>query len=54
MKLVKDMSKKERKAYYKTKRVIVNFNTGTRIMKSNKYPNRLKLKALLNKEILEN
>lgn len=39
MKLIKDMTKKERKAYFKTKRVLVKFNTGTRIMKSDKFPN---------------
>jgi len=52
--LVKDMTKKERKAYFKTKRVLVNFNTGTRIMKSDKFPNRLKQKKLLRKMINEN
>lgn len=54
MKLVKDMTKKERKAYFKTKRVLINFNTGTRIMKSDKFPNRLKQKKLLRKMINEN
>lgn len=54
MKLIKDMTKKERKAYFKTKRVLINFNTGTRIMKSDKFPNRLKQKKLLRKMINEN
>jgi hypothetical protein len=54
MKLIKDMTKKERKAYFKTKRVLVKFNTGTRIMKSDKFPNRLKQKELLREIINEN
>ena len=54
MKLIKDMTKKERKAYFKTKRVLVKFNTDTRIMKSDKFPNRLKQKELLREIINEN
>ena len=52
--IVIDMTKKERKAYFKTKRVLVKFNTGTRIMKSDKFPNRLKQKELLREIINEN
>ena len=36
----KDMTKKAFKEMQKANRVYVDFNTGTRTMKSNKYPNR--------------
>lgn len=34
------MSKKAQKEYYKTRRVVNRFNTGTRIMKTAKHPTR--------------
>lgn len=37
---VNKMGKKQKKAYYSNQRVMNGFNTGTRTMKSAKYPNR--------------
>ena len=38
------MTKKQKKEYNKKNRVLVPFNTGTRTMKSAKYPTRQQLK----------
>lgn len=47
-------SKKEQKAYYSSLRSVNGFNTGTRTMKSEKYPSRQDrkkdLKKILDKE----
>ena len=49
----KDMTKKAWKEFQKRKRVTNDFNTGTRDMKSEKYPTRNKQKMLDRKEIKE-
>jgi hypothetical protein len=49
----KDMTKKAWKEMQKANRVTNGFNTGTRDMKSNKYPARNKQKMLDRKEIKE-
>ena len=49
----KDMTKKAWKEMQKANRVINGFNTGTRDMKSDKYPSRNKQKMLDRKEIKE-
>lgn len=49
----KDMTKKAWKQEQKKHRVINGFNTGTRDMKSEKYPSRNKQKILDRKEIKE-
>jgi len=49
----KDFSKKKWKEMQKANRVINGFNTGTRDMKSDKYPSRNKQKMLDRKEIKE-
>ena len=41
------MTKKQIKEKNKKNRVLIPFNTGTRTMKSNKYPSRQKLKKML-------
>ena len=48
---VKTMTKKERKEKFKQNRVLVGFNTGTRIMKTDKHPTRNKLKKDLRKSL---
>lgn len=42
----KTMTKKALKEFYKTQRGVNGFNTGTRTMKSAKYPNRQKRKKV--------
>jgi len=49
----KDMTKKQWQELQKKNRVTNGFNTGTRDMKSNKYPSRNKQKMLDRKEIKE-
>lgn len=53
IKLLEKMNKKEKKEYYRKKRVLVGFNTGTRTMKSEKYPSRQKQKDMARSECLE-
>lgn len=53
MKLVENMTKKERKEYYSKQRVLVGFNTGTRTMKTAKHPSRNDLKADIRKQLSE-
>lgn len=53
MKLVENMTKKERKEYFSKQRVLVGFNTGTRTMKTTKYPSRNRLKADIRKQLSE-
>ena len=53
MKLLDKMSKKEKRTYYSKNRVLVGFNTGTRTMKSVKYPSRQKQKDIARREYLE-
>ena len=47
----KRMTKKALKEYYKSQRAVNGFNTGTRDMKSEKYPTRARQKELNRKEI---
>jgi len=49
----KDMTKKQWQELQKKNRVTNGFNTGTRDMKSNKYPSRNKQKMLDRKEIAD-
>ena len=44
-------TKKEQKAYYAKLRTVTGFNTGTRTMKTEKYPNRQDRKKDLKKMI---
>lgn len=44
------MTKKQKKEQNKKNRVLVSFNTGTRDMKSKKYPTRQQLKREVEKE----
>lgn len=53
MKLVENMTKKERKEYFSKQRVLVGFNTGTRTMKTAKHPSRNRLKADIKKHLDE-
>lgn len=46
MKEISKMSKKERKEYYASQRVLNGFNTGTRSMKTDKTPTRARKKVL--------
>ena len=48
----KDMTKKAWKELQKQNRAINNFNTGTRDMKSEKYPTRARQKELDRKEMM--
>ena len=45
------MTKKQQKEYYAKHRVVNGFNTGTRIMKTSKYPSRAMRKAEMRKGI---
>ena len=47
----KDMSKKQWLEEQKKNRVTNGFNTGTRDMKSNKYPTRAKEKEMIRREV---
>ena len=49
----KRMTKKALKEYYKSQRAVNGFNTGTRDMKSEKYPTRARQKELNRKEMSE-
>lgn len=53
MKLIENMTKKERKEYFKKQRVLVGFNTGTRTMKTVKHPSRNDIKADIRKQLSE-
>ena len=53
MKLIENMTKKERKEYFKKQRILVGFNTGTRTMKTVKHPSRNDLKIDMRKRLGE-
>ena len=46
-------SKKKQKEFYNSQRVVNGFNTGTRIMKTDKNPSRARRKELNRKEMEE-
>ena len=49
----KRMSKKELKEYYKQFRAVNGFNTGTRDMKTEKYPTRARQKEMMREWVKE-